>query len=308
MTDDMSASDFKIFFASRCCNASNKDSTRLPINIFKHALCKTVHESVESLITVIPKPVWGKQIQGFEFYLFRKAAKRSVWLHLTCFTFDFCSSELKIHCSASDICFRGTDGSNLLLVSKLCDLGHLTNSDACRLGRKDARGCWTADSSMLFQFLETAFRRARSTFRCKAEGSSSAALEQRHGDDKEEQDDGTGEERTGDWDSAGGSPSLCSMGESVSVEAEEDETWRGVPQLANSTPESTDSDRGLIPMSKVGPRASKVLFWSSCGCGDVMASFTHVSMRFPKLLYRFIPRNVPRLSSPAELHKEKGTG
>lgn len=213
-----------------------------------------------------------------------------------------------MHCSTSDICFRDTDGSNLLLVSKLCDLGHLTNSDVCRLGRKYARGCWTAAPSMLFQFLEAAFRRARSTFRCKAEDSSSTVLEHRHGDDEEEQEDGTGEERTGDWDSdAGVSPSLSSTGESISVEAEEDEAWHGVPQLANSTPESTDSDRGLIPMSEVGPRASKVMFWSRCGCGDGMASFTHVSMRFPKLLYRFISRNVPGLSSPAELLKEKWT-
>lgn len=144
-------------------------------------------------------------------------------------------------------------------MSKLCDLEHLTNSDACRLGRKDARGCPTTGSSMLFQFLESAFRRARSTFRCREAESSSAVLGHRHGDEEEEQEDGTGEDRTGDWDvDASMSPSLCSIRESISVEAEEDEARHGVPQLANSTPESTDSDRGFIPMSEVGTRGSMV--------------------------------------------------
>lgn len=141
---------------------------------------------------------------------------------------------------------------------------------------------------------------------CKAEDPCSALLVEMCGDEEEE---GAGEERTGDCGvDARLSPSPCGVNKSISVlsvETEREVAGIDMSQLAVSTPESTDSDRRLVSMSEEGVKASLALFPSKSGHAD--SSVTQVSMRFPKLLYRFISKkgisSVPH-TSPVGLQKE----
>lgn len=123
--------------------------------------------------------------------------------------------------------------------------------------------------------------------------------------DEEEVTEGTGEEKTGDCDVEAGvspSPSLCGVNVSfsaLSVEMEQGVAGKDVSELAVSTPESTESERRVVPVSEEGEGESSSLFpehWPS--------SVTQASIRFPKLLYRFIFKPVVPHTSTSEVQQE----
>lgn len=117
-----------------------------------------------------------------------------------------------------------------------------------------------------------------------------------------EEEEGEGEERTGDVD-AGVSPSPSLSGENVSISAlsvqiEQGVAGEDITELAVSTPESTDSERRFDPTSEEGVGRSPSLLPSHSESNDWPPSVTQASMRFPKLLYRFISPLYPHTSAP----------
>lgn len=125
-------------------------------------------------------------------------------------------------------------------------------------------------SGLSFRCFESVLCRACSTFWCKVE------------------EEGGGEDRTGDCDAeAGVSPPLSGVNVSISalsVEMEQDVARKDVSELAVSTPESTDSERRFVPVSEDGVEGSSSLFPSHSESGLWPPSVTQASMRFPKLL------------------------
>lgn len=89
----------------------------------------------------------------------------------------------------------------------------------------------------------------------------------------------------GDGEAGEGSPSLSGVNVSISVVSVEMEEGKDTDGLAVSTPESTDSERRVVPTSEEGVRRPLSLFPVS---EDWSPSVTQVSKRFPKLWYRFI--------------------
>ncbi|TNN71350.1 hypothetical protein EYF80_018428 [Liparis tanakae] len=175
--------------------------------------------------------------------------------------------------------------------AELGELSPLTTSDACRLG-PNARGRRTSSSSTVmgsrgfFRFIESLFCKAFSTFKCSAVGSTRAALLGRRCGEEEEAD--SREERMGHCEAGEGSPPLSGGNMSisvVSVEMEEGVAGKDMAGLAVSTPESTDSERRVVPTSGEGVGRSSSLFPVT---EDWSPSVTQASKRFPKLWYRFI--------------------
>lgn len=187
----------------------------------------------------------------------------------------------------SDTGWMETGGLTVLLSSSLSDLWPLTNSDVCRLIGKDAWGRRLSISSgvrgfeLPFEYIESVLCNTCSNLRCEAVESFWVLLEHRSGDE-EGQQVGLGEENTGDCDVNAGVRSS-----SISVEAKDDVARKHVSQLAVSTPESTDSERPFVSISEEGVGGSLALRWNHSESG-LVSSVTQVSMRFPKLLYRFM--------------------
>lgn len=114
--------------------------------------------------------------------------------------------------------------------------------------------------------------------------------------EEEELEGSTGEEKKGECGTeAGVSPPPSPPGANVSVsalsvETEQDVARKDVSELAVSTPESTDSERGFVPKSEEGIEDSSSLLPSHSESKHWPPSVTQASMRFPKLLYRFISK------------------
>lgn len=231
-----------------------------------------------------------------------KIKRLSIWIlfglwHKQYLTSDLCVSQLIDDCRLhiSDICLTGTDGLTVLLGPKFCDLWPLTNSDAWRLGSKDEHGRRLSISSTVrgsglpFRYLESVLFSASSTFWCKAVEPSWALLGQRQGD-KDEDEEGAGEERKGDRDvEAGVSSSLSLSGvnasiSALSVETKQDAAGMDVSELAVSTPESRDSEHKFVLVSEEGTAESSSLFPSISESEHWFSSVTQASIRFPKLL------------------------